>query len=72
MQQEEINRMKLAAANRKNILLHSLDDTELDMKQAEREKKESVKSDRLKLLKIERKISSLKNEIRKKKRRIVL
>lgn len=66
MQQEEINRMKLAAANKKNILLHSLDDTELNMKQAEREK-ESVKSDRLKLLKIERKISSLKNEIRKKK-----
>ena len=66
MQQEEISRMKLAAANKKNILFHSLDDTELDMKQAEREK-ESVKSDRLKLLKIERKISSLKNEIRKKK-----
>ena len=71
MQQEEINRMKLAAANKKNILLHSLDDTELNMKQAEREK-ESVKSDRLKLLKIERKISSLKNEIRKKKEGLFL
>ncbi|MGN1136923.1 MAG: helicase-related protein, partial [Oscillospiraceae bacterium] len=66
LQHEEIDRMKLAAANKKNALLHSLDDTELDMKQAEKEK-ESVRSDRLKLLMIERKISVLKNELSKRK-----
>ena len=66
MQYEEIDRMNLAAANKKNALLHSLDDIELDMKQAEKEK-ESVRSDRLKLLMIERKISVLKNELSKKK-----
>ena len=66
MQHEEIDRMKIAAANKKNNLLHSLDDIELDMKQAEKEK-ESVRSDRLKLLMIERKISVLKNELSKKK-----
>ncbi|MGN1203252.1 MAG: DEAD/DEAH box helicase, partial [Eubacterium sp.] len=65
MQHEEIDRMKLAAANKKNNLLHSLDYIELDMKQAEKEK-ESVRSDRLKLLMIERKISVLKNELSKK------
>lgn len=58
--------MKLAAANKKNNLLHSLDDIELDMKQAEKER-ESVRSDRLKLLMIERKISVLKNELSKRK-----
>ena len=66
MQHEEIDRMKLAAANKKNNLLHSLDYIELDMKQAEKEK-ESVRSDRLKLLMIERKISVLKNELSKRK-----
>ena len=66
LQHEEIDRMNLAAANKKNALLHSLDDIELDMKQAEKEK-ESVRSDRLKLLMIERKISVLKNELSKKK-----
>lgn len=66
LQHEEIDRMKLAAANKKNNLLHSLDYIELDMKQAEKEK-ESVRSDRLKLLMIERKISVLKNELSKKK-----
>lgn len=66
MQHEEIDRMKIAAANKKNNLLHSLDDVELDMKQAEKEK-DSVKSDRLKLLMIERKISVLKKELSKKK-----
>lgn len=66
MQHEEIDRMKIAAANKKNNLLHSLDYIELDMKQAEKEK-ESVRSDRLKLLMIERKISVLKNELSKKK-----
>ena len=66
LQHEEIDRMKLDAANKKNALLHSLDDIELDMKQAEKEK-ESVRSDRLKLLMIERKISVLKNELSKKK-----
>ena len=66
MQHEEIDRMKLAAANKKNSLQHSLDGIELDMKQAEKEK-ESVRSDRLKLLMIERKISALKNELLKKK-----
>ena len=66
LQHEEIDRMKLAAANKKNNLLHSLDYIELDMKQAEKEK-ESVRSDRLKLLMIERKISVLKNELSKRK-----
>lgn len=66
MQREEIDRMKLASANKKNSLQHSLDDIELDMKQAEKEK-DDVKSDRLKLLIIERKISALKNELLKKK-----
>ena len=66
LQHEEIDRMKLAAANKKNNLLHSHDYIELDMKQAEKEK-ESVRSDRLKLLMIERKISVLKNELSKKK-----
>ncbi len=66
IQHEEIDRMKLAAANKKNALLHSLNDVELDIKQAEKEM-ESVKSDRLKLLMIERRISALKNELLKKK-----
>ena len=65
LQHEEIDRMKLAAANKKNNLLHSHDYIELDMKQAEKEK-ESVRSDRLKLLMIERKISVLKNELSKR------
>ena len=66
MQREEIDKMKLAAANKKNSLRHSLDGIELDMKQAEKEK-DDVKSDRLKLLIIERKISALKNELLRKK-----
>lgn len=69
MQHEEIDKMKLAASNKKNTLLHSLDDVELDMKQAQKEK-EGVKSDRLKLLMIERKISALKNELMKKKEKL--
>lgn len=66
LQQEEIERMKLAAVNRKNNLNHTLDDFEFQMKELNKEL-EAVKSDRLKLLMIERKISVLKNEISRKK-----
>lgn len=66
MQHEEIDKMKLSAQVKKNNLLHSLDDLNLQMKELEKER-ESVKSDRLKLLMTERKIAVLKNEISKKK-----
>lgn len=66
MQHEEIDKMKLAAQVKKNNLLHSLDDLNLQMKELEKER-ESVKSDRLKLLMTERKIAVLKNEMAKKK-----
>lgn len=66
MQHEEIDKMKLSAQVKKNNLLHSLDDLNLQMKELEKER-ESVKSDRLKLLMTERKIAVLKNEIAKKK-----
>ncbi len=65
-QHEEIERMKLAATVKKNSLNHALDDLELKMKELTKER-ETVKSDRLKLLMAERKISQLKNEILKKK-----
>ncbi|OQB13436.1 MAG: RNA polymerase-associated protein RapA [Firmicutes bacterium ADurb.Bin193] len=66
LQQEEVERMKLAVTNKKNNLNHALDDFELRMKELNKEF-EAVRSDRLKLLMIERKISALKNEIMKKK-----
>lgn len=66
MQHEEIDKMKLAAQVKKNNLLHSLDYLNLQMKELEKER-ESVKSDRLKLLMTERKIAVLKNEMAKKK-----
>lgn len=66
MQDEEIERMKIAAVNKKNNLNHALDDFELQMKELNKEI-EMVRSDRLKLLMIERKISVLKNEMMKKK-----
>ena len=66
MQHEEIDKMKLIAQVKKNNLLHSLDDLNLQMKELEKER-ESVKSDRLKLLMTERKIAVLKNEMAKKK-----
>ena len=66
MQHEEIDKMKLSAQIKKNNLLHSLDDLNLQMKELEKER-ESVKSDRLKLLMTERKIAVLKNEMAKKK-----
>ena len=66
LQQEEVERMKLAATNKKNNLNHALDDFELQMKELNKEL-ETVRSDRLKLLMIERKISALKNEMMKKK-----
>ena len=65
-QHEEIERMKLAAMVKKNGLNHALDDLELQMKELTKEL-EAVKSDRLKLLMAERKISQLKNEMLKKK-----
>lgn len=66
MQHEEIDKMKLSAQIKKNNLLHSLDDLNLQMKELEKER-ESVKSDRLKLLMTERKIAAKKNEMAKKK-----
>lgn len=65
-QHEEIERMKLAATIKKNGLNHALDDLELQMKELTKEL-EAVKSDRLKLLMTERKVSQLKNEMLKKK-----
>ena len=65
-QHEEIERMKLAATVKKNSLNHALDDLELQMKELTKEL-EAVKSDRLKLLMTERKVSQLQNEMRKKK-----
>lgn len=64
MQHEEIDKMKIAAQVKKNNLIHSLDDLNLQMKELEKER-ESVKSDRLKLLMTERKIAVLKNETEK-------
>ena len=58
--------MKLATTVKKNGLNHALDDLELQMKERTYEL-EAVKSDRLKLLMAERKISQLKNEMLKKK-----
>src|SRR5699024_2461518 len=66
MQHEEIDKMKLAAQIKKNNLLHSLDDLNVQMKELEM-MRESVKSDRLKLLMTERKIAAKKNEMAKKK-----
>ena len=63
--------MKLIAQVKKNNLLHSLDDLNLQMKELEKER-ESVKSDRLKLLMTERKIAVLKNEMAKKKEGLFL
>ena len=65
-QHEEIERMKLAAVVKKNGLNHALDDLELQMKELNKEL-DALKSDRLKLLMEERKISQLKNEMLKKK-----
>ena len=65
-QHEEIERMKLAAVVKKNGLNHALDDLELQMKELNKEL-DTLKSDRLKLLTAERKISQLKNEMLKKK-----
>lgn len=65
-QHEEIERMKLAATVKKNGLNHALDELEVQMKELTKEL-ESVKSDRLKLLMAERKVSQLKNEMLKKK-----
>ena len=58
--------MKLAATVKKNGLNHALDDLELQMKELTKEL-DAVKSDRLKLLMVERKVSQLKNEMLKKK-----
>ena len=65
-QHEEIERMKLAAVVKKNCLNHAIDDLELQMKELNKEL-DSLKSDRLKLLMAERKVSQLKNEMLKKK-----
>ena len=66
MQQEEVARLKQSAVIRKNRLNHTLDDLSAQLKELIAEK-ESVKSDRLKLLTVERKISLLNNDISKKK-----
>ena len=66
MQQEEVARLKQAAVIRKNKLNHTLDELSAQLKELIAEK-ESVKSDRLKLLTVERKISLLNNDISKKK-----
>ena len=66
MQQEEVARLKQSAIIRKNKLNHTLDDLSAQLKELIAEK-ESVKSDRLKLLTVERKISILNNDISKKK-----
>lgn len=66
MQKEEVSRLKQAATVKKNKLNHALDDLNAQMKELTSEK-ERVKSDRLKLLTVDRKISLLNNEISKKK-----
>lgn len=66
MQKEEVSRLKQAATVKKNKLNHALDDLNAQMKGLISEK-ERVKSDRLKLLTVDRKISLLNNEISKKK-----
>lgn len=66
LQHEEVDRLKFSGAIKKNNLNHALDDLNLQMKELLREK-ENVKSDRLKLLMTDRKISLLNNEIAKKK-----
>lgn len=66
MQQDEVARLKQSAIIRKNKLNHTLDDLSSQLKELIAEK-ESVKSDRLKLLTVERKISILNNDISKKK-----
>lgn len=66
MQQEEVARLKQSAVIRKNRLNHTLDELSAQLKELMAEK-ESVKSDRLKLLTVERKISLLNNDISKKK-----
>ena len=66
MQQEEVARLKQSAVIRKNKLNHTLDELSAQLKELIAEK-ESVKSDRLKLLTVERKISLLNNDISKKK-----
>lgn len=66
MKQEEVARFKHSAVIRKNKLNHTLDDLSAQLRELIAEK-ESVKSDRLKLLTVERKISILNNDISKKK-----
>ena len=66
MQLEEVARLKQSAVIRKNKLNHILDELLAQLKEFIAEK-ESVKSDRLKLLTVERKISLLNNDISKKK-----
>ena len=66
MKQEEVARFKHSAVIRKNKLNHTLDDLSAQLRELIAEK-ESVKSDRLKLLTVERKISLLNNDISKKK-----
>ena len=66
MQQEEVERLKQTATVKKNRLSHTLDDLNAQLKELTAEK-ESVKSDRLKLLIVDRKISLLNNDISKKK-----
>ena len=66
MQQEEVAKIKQSAVIKKNKLNHTLDDLSAQLKELIAEK-ESVKSDRLKLLTVDRKISLLNNDISKKK-----
>ena len=66
MQQEEAARLKQSAVIRKNKLNHTLDELSAQLKELIAEK-ENVKSNRLKLLTVERKISLLNNDISKKK-----
>ena len=66
MQLEEVARLKQSAVIRKNKLNHILDELLAQLKELIAEK-ESVKSDRLRLLTVERKISLLNNDISKKK-----
>lgn len=61
LQREEIDRMKLNAVNQKNELSHSLDSLDLQIKELNKALAE-VKSDRLKLLTIQRQISVLNIE----------
>lgn len=66
MQQEEVARLKQSSVIRKNKLNHTLDDLSAQLKELIAEK-ESVNSDRLKLLTVERKMSLLNNDISKNK-----